>query len=97
MLVDERESWQDKFASFRNDHLEHRRPLPPAFIAAFYSLDQAELAFANTWGAMEDIATRLLATKLPSALVLREIPADERDPTMPKRFGFALVRPDAPS
>ena len=91
MLADERTTWQDKFAFFRNEHLEHRRPLPPEFVATFYTLDQAELAFTNTWEAMEDIAARLLETKLGPPFSLRDIPENERDPALPKRFGFATT------
>jgi len=74
MLIDERMSWQDKFAVIRNEHLEHRKALPAKFVAAFYTLEQAELLFANAWQAMEDIAAVLLATQLPQAVILREVP-----------------------
>lgn len=93
LLVDERTSWQDKFAVIRNDHLEHRKPLPEKFVAAFYTLEQAELLFANAWQAMEDIAAVLLQTLLPPGISLREIPENERDPTIPKRFGFGMAEP----
>jgi hypothetical protein len=93
MLVDGRTSWQDKFAVIRNDHLEHRKPLPEKFVAAFYTLEQAELIFANAWQAIEDIAAVLLKTLLPPGVFLREIPEDERDPAIPKRFGFAVADP----
>ena len=93
MLVDERTSWQDKFAVIRNDHLEHRKPLPEKFVADFYTLEQAELIFANAWEAMEDISAVLLETMLPASVLLREIPDDERDPMLPKRFGFAIAEP----
>lgn len=92
MLVDERTSWQDKFAAIRNDHLEHRKPLPEDFVAAFYTLEQAELLFANAWQAMEGIAAVLLQTLLPPGTSLLEIPEDERDPTIRKRFGFGMAR-----
>ena len=95
MLIDERTSWQDKFSVIRNEHLEHRKPLPVDFVAAFYALEQAELLFANAWEAMEDIAAVLLATLLPEGVVLREVPEAERDPAIPKRFAFAMS--EAPS
>jgi hypothetical protein len=93
MLADERRSWQDPFAVIRNDHLEHRKPLPPEFVAAFYTLEQAELVFSNVWEAMEDIAVVLLQTMIAAPFVVREIPANERDPSIPKRFGFAILDP----
>lgn len=82
-----------KFAVIRNDHLEHRKPLPENFVGAFYTLEQAELIFANAWQAMEGISAVLLQTMLPAGVFLREIPEDERDPTIPKRFGFAIAEP----
>ena len=97
MLVDERTSWQDKFAVIRNEHFEHRKPLPEEFVAAFYTLERAELVFANAWQAMEDIAAVLLQTLLPSGVLLREIPEGERDAAIPKRFGFALAEPPSAS
>lgn len=97
MLVDERVSWQGKFAAIRNDHLEHRKPLPEKFVAAFYTLEQAELLFSNVWQAMEDIAAVLLQKLLPPGIVLREIPENERDPSIPKRFGFAMADPPTES
>jgi hypothetical protein len=93
MLADERRSWQDKFAAIRNDHLEHRKPLPPEFIANFYKLDVAELMFSNAWEAMEDIAAILLSTLLPRSISLTEIPDGQRDPSVPKRFAFVMATP----
>lgn len=93
MLADERRSWQDKFAAIRNDHLEHRKPLPPEFIANFYTLDEAELLFLNAWEAMEDIAAILLSTLLPRGISLSEIPEGQRDPSRPTRFAFVMETP----
>lgn len=93
MLADERQSWQDKFAAIRDDHLEHHKPLPPEFIANFYNLDQAELLFSNAWEAIEDIAATLLSTLLPPVLSLSEIPQGQRDPSVPKRLGFLAGPP----
>jgi hypothetical protein len=97
MLINERMSWQDKFSVIRNEHLEHRKALPANFVAAFYTLEQAELLFANAWQAMEDIAAVLLAMLLPQGVVLREVPEAERDPAIPKRFGFAMTQPPTES
>lgn len=90
MLADDRATWQSKVAYFRNEHLEHNKPLPPEFVARFYTLDEAELAFENTWQAIEDVAARLIETKLPPGVHLDVIPEDERDPGMPKRFRFLV-------
>jgi hypothetical protein len=90
MLRDERASWQSGLMRFRNDHLEHRKPLEESFVAPFYTLAMAELAFENVWQAIEDITIQLLVPHIPPAVQLVEIPEADRDPTIPKRFTFAL-------
>jgi hypothetical protein len=90
MLADDRATWQSKVAYFRNQHLEHNEPLPAEFVARFYTLAEAELAFENTWEAIEDIAARLIETKLPPGVHLGVIPENERDSGMPKRFRFLV-------
>jgi hypothetical protein len=90
MLGEERRSWQQKLALFRNEHLEHKRELKPEFVASFYTLDGAELAFENVWQAIEDIAVQLLIPHLAPGVALVEIPEAQRDPAMPLRFGLGV-------
>ena len=90
MLGDERRSWQSALARFRNDHLEHRKKLDPLFVAPFYTLATAELAFENVWQAIEDITVQLLVPYLPPGISLVEIPEAHRDAGFPKRFGFRV-------
>jgi hypothetical protein len=90
MLRDERCAWQQNLALFRNEHLEHRQQLPAAFVAPFYTLAGAELAFDNVWHAIEDITVVLLMPHLAPGIQLVEIPEAERDPARPERFGFAV-------
>ncbi len=88
MLRNDRREWQNDLALFRNEHLEHQRPVDPALLATFYRPDSAETAFENVWQAIEDITAQLLSAHLPLGVELVEIPENERDPIVPRRFGF---------
>lgn len=90
MFRDDRRSWQQKLALFRNEHLEHKQELRPEFVASFYTLAGAELAFESVWEAIEDITVQLLIPHLAPGVVLVEIPEAERDPAVPQRFAFAV-------
>jgi len=91
MLRDDRRSWQQKLALFRNEHLEHKGKLKPEFVASFYALAGAERAFENVWRAIEDISVQLLIPHLAPGVSLVEIPEVERDPAVPQRFRFAVA------
>ncbi|MGH9573893.1 MAG: hypothetical protein ACRD40_10225 [Candidatus Acidiferrales bacterium] len=41
-------NWQNEFARFRNQYLEHQT-VTSRQVAAYYSLDRAEMLFANVW------------------------------------------------
>jgi len=43
------------------------------------------------WQAMEDYVAMYVVANLPPALQLEEIPEDERNPIVPKRFRFVLL------
>jgi hypothetical protein len=91
MMRDDRRIWQSKLALFRNEHLEHKRELDPAFVATFYTLAAAELAFENVWQAIENISVILLVPHLALGVTLVDIPEADRDPAMPRRYGFAYA------
>jgi hypothetical protein len=91
MMRDDRRIWQNKLALFRNEHLEHKRELDTAFVGTFYTLAGAELAFENVWRAIEDISVMLLVPHLAPGITLVEIAEAERDPAMPRRYGFAVA------
>jgi hypothetical protein len=93
MMRGDRRDWQSKLALFRNEHLEHKRELDPGFIGTFYTLAGAEQAFENVWRAIEDISVVLLVPHLAPGISLVEIPEAERDPAMPRRYGFAVAGP----
>jgi len=90
MLGNDRREWQNDLATFRNEHLEHQQPVDPALLATFYRLDSAETAFENVWQAIEDITAQLLSAHFPPGIELVEIPENERDPIVPRRFGFRV-------
>ena len=48
--------------------------------------------FENVWQAMEDYVAMYVVANLPPALQLEEIPEDERNPIVPKRFRFVLLQ-----
>lgn len=88
LLRNDRREWQNDLAIFRNEHLEHQRPVDPALLATFYRPDSAETSFENVWQAIEDITVQMLRPHLAAGVELVEIPEDERDPVVPRRFGF---------
>jgi hypothetical protein len=95
MMRTDRRKWQNDLALFRNEHLEHQRPVDRELLARFYRSDSAETAFENVWHAIEDITVQLLVPYLPPGIALVEIPEDERDPVVPRRFGFHVPGLDA--
>jgi hypothetical protein len=88
MMRNDRREWQNDLALFRNEHLEHQRPVDHELLVRFYRPDSAATAFDNVWQAIEDITVQLLVPCLPVGVELVEIPDDERDPVVPRRFGF---------
>ena len=90
MMRKDRRDWQNDLALFRNEHLEHQRPVDRALLEKFYRLDSAETSFENVWQAIEDITVQLLIPYVPAGVELVEIPEDQRDPVVPQRFGFRV-------
>lgn len=89
-----RATWQSELSRFRNDYLEHQT-IKREDVAFFYSLANAERFFNCVWVAIEETLIVLVAAKLLPVAALREIPTGERDPTCPKRFGWAWAVPPA--
>jgi len=88
----DRQEFQKALAWYRNTHLEHRTGDPDPRVASFHRLDSAETMFENVWQAMEDYVAMYVVANLPPALQLEEIPENERDPIVPKRFRFVLLQ-----
>lgn len=88
----DRGTFRDELAWCRNEVVEHRSEEPDAHrVASFHRLDSAETMFENVWQAIEDYTVLAVIANLPPALQVAEIPAPDRDPAVPKRFGLALV------
>jgi hypothetical protein len=88
----DRTDFQTKLSEYRNDYLEHRVENPdPNLTAKFHRLDSAENMFENVWQAIEDYVVLYVIANLPSPIQLIEIPEEQRDPTRPTRFQFALL------
>ena len=88
MLKDERRTWQNILHTIRNDFLNHKK-LSKEQIEKFFTLESAELMFQNCWGAIEEILVCLMRTALPRPTIdIAEIPENERDPNLPKRYRF---------
>src|SRR5712691_9694830 len=88
----DRADFQNRLAEYRNTHLEHRDEQPdPKMLAAFHRLDSAETMFENVWQAIEDYVVLYVIANLPPQLQVVEIPEEQRDPSRPTRFRFALL------
>jgi len=69
-LKNRRATWQKELSRFRNEHLEHQT-IKREDVAAFYSLQRAELLFHSVCLAIEETLVILIAAKLPSGVILR--------------------------
>ncbi len=83
-----RATWQPGLMRFRNEYLEHQT-IRREDVSEFYLLEWAEAAFHTVWTTIEEILVLLMEAKLPKSIRLREIPEAERDPGLPRRFGFS--------
>jgi hypothetical protein len=53
--------------------------------------------FENVWQAIEEYVALYVIANLPPGIQLIEVPDDQRDPSRPTRFRFALTQtPDSP-
>jgi len=84
----DRATWQDALSVIRNDHLEHRKPVDPRLVQAFFRPDSARTMFDNTWQALEDGTVLLLESLVPEGVEIVEIPHGDRDIACPLRWGF---------
>jgi hypothetical protein len=93
-LRGKRSEWQNDFASFRNDYLEHKKDgTDPKIFADRYTPERAEMLFENVWRTIADILASLVTMHLPSCVKLAEIPPERRNPVQPYRFEIFLVAP----
>ena len=85
MLINDRKTWQNKLATFRNDFIQHKK-LDYKEQNKFFNIQAAETIFSNCWQAMEDILVNIFILKLNKNFRIVEIPSEKRDKAYPKRF-----------
>lgn len=84
----DRATWQSALGAIRNQHLEHRAPVDPRLVQAFFRPDSARTMFDNVWQAIEEGTMLLLEARLPDGVEIVEIPEGARDTQCPKRYAF---------
>ncbi|MFC1656410.1 hypothetical protein ACFL14_00370 [Patescibacteria group bacterium] len=85
ILKIDRKIWQNGFADFRNQYIEHKQ-ISHSIKNVYYKLDMLESIFNNVWQAIEDSLAFFINVKLLQPYVLEEIPEKIRDKSCPKRF-----------
>lgn len=81
----QRANWQDALGRFRNEFIEHRGAEREEF-AKFYELQTAESLFSAVWRTIADLLPAFIDANLIGIAGIEEIPLDERDPKIPRRF-----------
>lgn len=90
MAREDRNIWQNLLAKIRNDFLEHKK-IDFSQIQTYYQADNALTIFNNCSGSIVDTLVILLRSKLAPGIDVYEIPRDQRDPIIPKKFGFRFT------
>lgn len=87
----QRETWQNEFSRFRNNYLEHRQEEQSRF-TKYYQPDQAEALFKAVWRVMADIFPVFIEANFAEGFSIEEIPVDERDSAVKKRFRYVFTK-----
>jgi hypothetical protein len=88
-LRKQRTTWQNELGTFRN-FLEHKDNTDSGVYEGHYSPAHAEMLFEVVWRAIADILAMLVSLHLPPSTSLVEIPSEQRNKAMPRRFCFAV-------
>jgi hypothetical protein len=83
----QRTEWQNDLSDFRN-YLEHKGEQDPKSFVHHYAPENAERLFEAVWRTAADILAMLISLRLPPGTSLIELPPDQRDPVMKRRFTF---------
>ncbi len=78
----------EKLAAIRNNFLEHQNH-PRTEFMDYYKPDVAQVLFDSAWQEAEAILAVFISKRFPPFVKLRIIPEQERDPNLPKKFGFS--------
>jgi len=77
-----------KLLTIRNFYLEHQS-YPRREFMDYYKPEVAQVLFDCTWQKAEGMLALFISKRFPPDVKLRIIPENERDPNLPKKFGFA--------
>jgi hypothetical protein len=89
-LQEDKAGWHKALRTFRDDG-EHNTDGPTFEGHPMQSLRNAEVIFSNTWHAMEDIFVCCMQDDFGKQLTVFEIPKEDRDPSMPKKYKLGLT------
>ena len=89
-ITENRNTWQKDIAMIRNDFSQHKK-IDPEIAKKYFTPENADTIFNNIWIAVERIILNFLVLEFPSnGLKIVEIPKQERDPKMPKKYGIGI-------
>jgi hypothetical protein len=80
----------EKLAAIRNNFLEHQNN-PRTEFMDYYKPDVAQVLFDCAWQEAEGMLAIFISKHFPPFVKLRIIPEAERDPNLPKKFGFSYA------
>jgi hypothetical protein len=80
----------EKLAAIRNNFLEHQSH-PRTEFMDYYKPDVAQALFDCAWQEAEGMLAVFISKHFPPSVKLRIIPEHERDPNLPKKFGFSYA------
>ena len=86
--VNDRDSWQNRFADYRNQEIEHQSGNQR--VEDFENPRAVEAAFYNTWRTMEDWAVIAINASVKPPMRIVAIPKDERNPSAPKKYQLTI-------
>lgn len=81
----------EKLAAIRNNFLEHQN-YPRTEFMDYYKPEVAQVLFDSAWQEAEGMLAIFISKHFPPSVILRIIPENERDPDLPKKFGFAWAK-----
>lgn len=81
----------EKLIAIRNNFLEHQN-YPRGEFMDYYKPGVAQALFDCVWQEAEGMLAVFISKHFPREVKLRIIPENERDPALPKKFGFAWTK-----
>jgi len=88
LAINDRDSWQNKLADYRNQEIEHRAGTQR--VEDFENPHAVEIAFYNTWRTMEDWAVIALNALVKPPMHIIAVPKSERNPSVPKKYQLGI-------